>query len=254
MRAEPKATQVITALMIREMVVTNGRAIGGYAWSILEPVLGIALLTVIFSAISYVPPIGAVYPLFYATGYLPFMFWTAAQSRIMSATRSSKALMEHSSVTISDVLIARLLLAALTNAVVMAVIYTGIWLIWRPEERVDMTAMTGAFLLTGLLAFGVGTLNAALSAAFRSWEKIWGLISRPLFIISGVFFPFASVPENVRDMIWWNPIVHVVGMTRDAVYAGYDASYVSAFYVVVVSMGCALTGLAMLVSSDRVRD
>lgn len=254
MRSEPKALPVIRALMIREMVVTNGRAVGGYAWSVLEPVLGIALLTVIFSAISYTPPIGAVYPLFYATGYLPFMFWTSAHMRVMSASRSSKALLEHSSVTVSDVLIARLALASLTSAVVMAIIYVGIWAIWRPEERVNMPLMAQAFLLTGALAFGVGALNAALSSAFQSWEKVWGIASRPLFIISGVFFPFFSMPANVRDMLWWNPLVHVIGMTRQAVYAGYEASYVSPAYVLAFSAVCGLAGVAWLVSSDRVSD
>ena len=252
MRAEPTAMSVIPALMVREMVVINGRALGGYAWAILEPILGITLLTVIFSAISYVPPIGSVYPLFYATGYLPFLFWSGAHARIMASSRSSKALLEHASVTIPDVLIARLALAAITSATVMILIYVGIRVIWQPEERIDIVVMSQAFLLTAALAFGIGTLNAALSSMFSVWEKIWGIASRPLFIISGIFFPFMDMPENVRDVIWWNPLVHVVGMTRQAVYSGYDGSYVSVPFVLIVSAVSAVIGLSMLLSTDRV--
>lgn len=254
MRAAPTAVSVIPALMIREAIVVNGRAVGGYAWAILEPVLGIALLTLVFSAISSVPPIGSVYPLFYATGYLPFLFWSQAQARLMGSARSSKALLEHSSVTIPDVLIARILLAGITSAVVMALIYSGIRLIWAPQERIDIPAMAGAFMMTAMLAFGVGTLNAGLSGLFPTWEKIWGIANRPLFMISGVFFPFLMLPDGLRATLWWNPLVHVVGMTREAVYAGYDASYVSPGYVAGFSALTAILGLALLLTADRVRD
>ena len=41
--------RIVMALMLREMATTYGRSAGGYLWAILEPILGIALLSVIFS-------------------------------------------------------------------------------------------------------------------------------------------------------------------------------------------------------------
>ena len=36
--------RTVVALMLREMATTYGRSAGGYAWAILDPVLGVTLL------------------------------------------------------------------------------------------------------------------------------------------------------------------------------------------------------------------
>jgi hypothetical protein len=41
--------RTITALILREMATTYGRSPGGYLWAVLEPVAGVALLSLVFS-------------------------------------------------------------------------------------------------------------------------------------------------------------------------------------------------------------
>ena len=48
--------RTVLALMLREMATTYGRSAGGYLWAILDPVLGIALLSVLFSLALRHPP------------------------------------------------------------------------------------------------------------------------------------------------------------------------------------------------------
>ena len=45
-----KSFRSIGALILREMQTSNSRSAGGYIWTIAEPVGGIFLLTLIFSA------------------------------------------------------------------------------------------------------------------------------------------------------------------------------------------------------------
>ncbi|MEO0656736.1 MAG: sugar ABC transporter permease, partial [Pseudomonadota bacterium] len=66
----------IIALMLREMATSYGRSPGGYLWAVLEPAAGIAILTLIFSFAFIGPPIGTSFPMFYATGMVPFLAYS----------------------------------------------------------------------------------------------------------------------------------------------------------------------------------
>ncbi|MBR9762451.1 MAG: sugar ABC transporter permease, partial [Rhodobacteraceae bacterium] len=72
----------VCALMLREMATSQGRAPGGYLWAVLEPVAGITLMSLIFSLALRNPSLGVTFPLFYATGMLPFTLFTHLTGRI----------------------------------------------------------------------------------------------------------------------------------------------------------------------------
>jgi len=71
-------------------------------------------------------------------------------------------------------------------------------------------------------------------------------LSRPLFLVSAIIFTFDSVPQPYSDYLWYNPIIHVIGMMRDGFYPFYHPDYVSAAYVVGVGLTCGLSGLFLL--------
>ena len=88
MRYRPfSGTRVVIALMLREMATTYGRSPGGYVWTIVEPVAGIGLMTVVFSFIVHAPVLGSSFSLFYATGFLPFVAYLTITNRVGGAIR-----------------------------------------------------------------------------------------------------------------------------------------------------------------------
>ena len=121
------------------------------------------------------------------------------------------------------------------------------------DGHIDFAYLFGILLdnkwlivMTALLALGLGTLNCFLFTRFPVWQRVWSILMRPLFIVSCVFFLFESVPQPYRDWLWYNPIIHLVGIVRDGFYAGYDAPYVSELYIVLLSLGSFLVGLLFL--------
>jgi capsular polysaccharide transport system permease protein len=93
---------------------------------------------------------------------------------------------------------------------------------------------------------GVGILNCFLFTKFPIWVQLWSILTRPLFIVSCVFNLFDQVPSWARDWLWYNPIIHIVGMTRHGFYPSYHATYVSVPYVMGVSLLTAVFGLMLL--------
>lgn len=236
----------IFALMLREMSTTYGRSPGGYVWAVAEPVAGITFLTIVFSMLFNSPPIGYSFALFYATGMLPFGMFSDTQQRVMHSLMYSKPLLGYPTVTFVDAILARTLLSFLTNLLNAVLVAGGAILLFEGPIRVNYIEVLHGFLLACLLGLGVGTLNCYITMKLPVWQQAWSLLMRPMFVLSGVMMLYTQIPLVYRDYFWWNPIVHVIGVTRGGFYEGYDASYTSSLYVILVSLACLALGLSLL--------
>jgi capsular polysaccharide transport system permease protein len=83
-------------------------------------------------------------------------------------------------------------------------------------------------------------MNCLLIGLMPLWQRVWSIAMRPMFLISGVFFTYQSVPLPWREILWWNPLIHVTGLVRRGLYPGYDAAYASPIYVMALGLGVAL--------------
>lgn len=236
----------IIALMLREMATTYGKSPGGYFWAILEPVAGIAILTFAFSFLFDSPPIGTSFELFYATGMLPFFIFTTISSRVGSTLVFSKPLLAYPAVTFVDAIIARFLVNLLTELLVFYLVMAGIFYFYDTRTVLDVARIGESLALVSLFGLAVGTLNAYLFLRFHIWHVFWAIISRPLFLISGGFFMFDALPRPLPDYLWFNPLIHAVGLMRAGFFPTYSPHYVSVIYVVGVSLGLILVGLWLL--------
>lgn len=249
-----RMVRTVVALILREIATTYGRSAGGYLWALADPILGVALLTVIFQVVlgRSSPPIGGNFPLFYATGYIVFQMYNDIANKMASSLRYSRPLLAYPAVTFVDALIARLILNTIMHTVVFTIIITGIAMVFRLALVMDVAVVIRALGLTALLGAGVGTMNCFLIMRFPVWERAWSIVNRPMFLMSGIFFTYDIMPKVAQDVLWWNPVLHLIGLMRRGVYGIYPADYVSEAYVAFVALG--LLALGLLLLSRRYRD
>lgn len=228
------------------MATTYGRSPGGYLWAVLEPVAGIALLTFIFSLAFRAPPLGTNFAMFYATGVLPFMAYMDISQKISHSIRFSRALLFYPGVTFFDAIAARFILNTITQLMVFSIVISGIILSFDVQVILNFRSIFFSLAMAVALGIGVGTLNCFLISVYPTWDRIWAILNRPMFIIACIFFLLEAIPEPYRGYLWYNPLVHVTGEMRAGFYPTYDADYVSMTYVLGVSTICFLVGLIFL--------
>ncbi len=243
--------RVIFALMIREMGTSFGRSSLGYFWAILEPVGIIIVFTIAFSIIFKQPPLGSSFPLFYATGYLPFGIYNASQSKISVALTQNKALMFFPAVTYMDVILARFALISLTELTVSVLLFTGLLIHADIHVVANLTYVFIALGMAILLGTSVGLMNATLFEIFPSWRTIWKILSRPMFFISAVFYLFDTLPGYIQSILWWNPLVHIIGTLRVGIFPEYEGAYISWLYVMILALSLMAIGLVNLRTSNK---
>ncbi|MDK1374537.1 MULTISPECIES: ABC transporter permease [unclassified Sinorhizobium] len=243
--------RVTAALVVREMSTRYGSKPGGYLWAIFDPVAHVAMMTVIFQAIARMPALGLSFPLFFASGYLPFAFYQRMSSFMAGTMKANKALLSYPVVSPFDAIVSRFILQFMTDALVTGVIFLMIVELSGVTQPMNVAGMIEGAGAAAVLGLGIGTINIVMFARFSLYEQIFGIISRPLFMISGVFFLPENLPNPFRDYILYNPLVHIIMWFRSSIYPEYRADGLDKGYVIEFAVVCFVAGLMLLTASMR---
>lgn len=238
--------RAISALVLREMATSYGRSPGGYFWAVAEPVGGIMLLTLVFSLGFRTPPMGQNFAIFYATGVIPFVAFMSISGRVGNSIRQAKSLLAYPAVTFMDAILAKIFFNVVTQLLVAYLVFTAIVLTQETRTDPQVLEIAVSFAMCFVFAIGLGSLNCFLFTAFPWWQQVWSILTRPLFLLSCIFFIFDDVPETIQPYLWWNPLVHVVGQMRHAFYPAYRGDYVTPLYVFGLGLVLMVVGLTLL--------
>ncbi|WP_119942873.1 ABC transporter permease [Neorhizobium sp. NCHU2750] len=247
--------RVVSALVMREMSTRFGAKPGGYLWALLDPVSHIAFLSIIFMAIAHMPPLGTSFPLFFATGYIGFQFYQAMAGYLNSAVSGNKALLSYPNVAPIDTMAARYMLQFATTIIVAVFVLGYIIATARHAVVIDVPPLLEAMFAASLIALGGGFANSVLFTMYPIYEKLFGIVTRPLFLVSGVFYIPDTLPPIAKDVILFNPLAHIVMQFRTGFYPQYRAADYDRFYVWSVAALCIFVGLMLFTTSKaRLRD
>jgi capsular polysaccharide transport system permease protein len=237
--------RVVAALLIREMSSRFGRNPGGYLWALLDPISHIAFMSIIFMAISRTPALGTSFPLFFATGYIAFQFYQSLAGYLASAISGNRALLSYPAVAPIDTVFSRYLLQLITTALVGICVLGALLVYAKHPASLHFPHLLSSVLKASWIALGIGMANIVLFARFPLYEKLFGVVMRPLFLVSGIFYLPEALPPVARDLVLLNPLSHIVMEFRMGFYPqyralGYDAEYVAWFACI-----CLMTGMSL---------
>lgn len=241
-----RTLRTIGALILREMSTTYGKSVMGYLWALVEPIAALTLMSVVFSLFLRQPALGTSFPLFFASGFLIFQIYAGVGNKVATSIQFSRQLLEFPAVTALDAVLARFILNFATQLIVIFIMISGLILYFDLRVYLDIGAILTALGMAGLFTLGIGTFNSYLFIAYPAYQTIWAIANRPMFILSGIFFMFDDVPQPFRDLLWFNPIIHIVGQMRVGIYATYEGNYVSIAYVCALGLGLFAAGILIL--------
>lgn len=246
--------QVVHALIIRETRTRYGASRLGYLWALLEPLFWIVTFFGIFAYTSRHLPGGMDVTGFITTGIVPYMMFRSVLTQTMQAINSNKSLLFYPQVKPIDLAIARMLLEMLTLLSVFVLILAGRALMQGEWEVDQPLLLLGGLLLAWLLGSSIGLAMMGLSIIYSGTQRLLNIVLRPMFFVSGIFFTANELPATLREYLLWNPVLHVVEMSRDGLFPGYTAHYVNVDYVLAWIIGFTYLGLLLeRLSRSRLR-
>ena len=238
--------RVIYALVIRETRTRFGDSKLGYGWALLEPIAHILMLSLVFAVMMRGrPPIGDEFFIFYYTGIIPYHVFVHTSSSMTYAIASNGSLLQLPLVGTFDVLMARGLLELLTDTLVAVILLAGFGALGLGAMPHEFAGVSVSLLVVWLLGCGCGFLNAVINAFAKSWDKIWAQLTRLLYFCSGIFYVPGMMPEWIRDILTWNPVLHAVDWFRSSFFREYEPHWLDHSYLVMAAVATLLAGLGL---------
>ncbi len=229
--------RVVHALFLRELITRFGRDNLGVLWLVGEPMLFTLGVATLWSNAGLAHggngiPIVA----FAVTGYSSVLMWRNSASRSTHSIQANRPLLFHRSVMAIDVLLARIALeviGATGSFIFLGIFFTYIG--WMPVPD-NMGLVMAGWVMLAWFGAALALLVGGGSAYSDLVERLWHPISYLLFPMSGAAFMVEWLPEKLRKIVLYLPMVHGVELLRH----GYFGSVVKTHEDVTYMAACCL--------------
>lgn len=217
---DPRRVVALLAHLTRRHLAARYRGTTlGFAWSLLHPLLHMAVYTFLFSVVLRVAEPGVPYPAFFLTGLLGWSFFRTALANATSSVVDAAPLLHKTA--FPRVLLPLSAVAAnglhYLAAVPLLVAFNAAYGI---PPGPSLLRFAAAFALWVGLAAACGLWLAALQPFFRDVAQLLDAVLMAGLFASPVLYPSSRALEALPEPLAWvyqaNPLVGVLELTRSA--------------------------------------
>lgn len=208
----------------RELLKTNvkkeirGRyknSILGVMWSFLNPLLQLAVYSIIFGAL--LAGGDSTYYIYICVALIPWTYFTTAITQssftiIGNADIIKKVYFPREILPISVVTSGAVNFVISTIIILFFVIFSGIGLSWY------LLLYPVILLVQYVLLLGIGFIVSAITVYFRDLEHIIGIILLAAFYGTPIVYKLEQLPVNLQIILQLNPMTHIINAYRDIFY------------------------------------
>jgi homopolymeric O-antigen transport system permease protein len=233
--------ELVLVLALRNVKVRYKQTVLGVGWTLVQPLVGVAIFTLVMRRIAKLPSEGIPYPVFAYAGLAVWLYFTNG------ATAAADSLAQYRDL-VTKVYFPRLLapLAAVLPGLIDLAISTVAVGVFMVIFHVTPTA--AIVLLPFWVAAAVGTTFAvgvwlsALNARYRDVRNALTFLLQILLFATPVLYPSSLVHGPKRFLLYLNPIAGVVDGFRWSLI-GAPRPGVAALVSLVAGLLVLLTGL-----------
>jgi ABC-2 type transport system permease protein len=208
---------LVLQLISRDIKTRYKRSALGVAWTMVNPLLTMVVLTIVFGQIFRIDVRN--YPAYLLSGVLIWNFFSQSTTAALHQLLWGGALFQRVYVprTIFTIAaigtgIVNLMLALIPLAVIMA--FTGA--VFSPALLWILVAVP----IVAMFALGIALLMSTLSISFPDVIEMYAVLLNVWFFLTPVMYPVSIIPEAYLPLVVGNPMFYLVSSFRAPIHDG----------------------------------
>lgn len=208
---------LLKELVVRDLKIKYRRSFLGYLWSLLNPLLMMAVMTMVFSFMFRfdIPN----YPLYLICGQTLWNCFNESTSTAMVSVLSNGQLIRKVYIPKYIFPVSRVLSSFVTMSFSLAAILI-VMLVTRVPLTWNLLLVPVPLVMLLVFCVGVGMILSALAVYFRDLLHLYGVIVMAWMYATPIFYPASALPESVAFLMQFNPLYHYVTFFREVVLYG----------------------------------
>lgn len=212
-----KYKSLIYELVTRDLKIKYRRSFLGYLWSLLNPLMMMAVMSLVFSYMFRfdIPN----YPLYLICGQTLWGFFNESTTASMQSVIANGPLIRKVYIPkyifpISRVLSSFVTMSFSLVAILIVMLVTRVSFTWK----LLLLPIPLFFLL--MFCMGVGMALSAMAVYFQDVLHLYSVVVMAWMYLTPIIYPVSALPEKVAFLIQLNPMYHYVTFIREVVLYG----------------------------------
>jgi ABC-type polysaccharide/polyol phosphate export permease/GT2 family glycosyltransferase len=229
--------ELIWNLTLRDLKVKYKRSWLGFFWTLLNPLIVVAVLVAVFSYIVRIPIEN--YWAFLVSGYFVFFFFSTALDGSVQAALGNAYLWRKAYFSREVLIVSSVLTRFLEFLIEMSIVLIALAVFHHGAIPFSFIMLLPLLPMLFLFTIGITFPLVTLAIYFNDVLQIIPRLTLALFYISPVFYSVDFVPEKFRDIYLLNPIAVLLNMIHLSLYQGEipDMKLFLRLLIITVSVG-----------------
>ena len=242
--------ELLYFLVWRDLKVRYAQAALGMAWAVIQPLVAVAIFTVIFGVFAKLPSDGVPYPVFAYAAILPWTYFSEAVRRsafglVGDAELIKKVYFPRLIIPMANIVSPLMDFVVSLGVLVMLMLWYGL------APTASLLAVPLLLVLTAALALAIGLWLGPINVRYRDVMHTVPFMLQIWMYATPIVYPLSMVPERFKLLYSLNPAVGLIEGFRWAVLGRGTLDTVSLTISVVVTVVLLVGGLLWFRREER---
>jgi len=239
---------VIRELTSREIKRKYSRSKLGVIWSVLNPLLTMAVMSMIFSymfkrSIDH-------YPVYHLSGYILWTLFTSATNTSMTALVDNRMMLIKVKFPMQIFILARVY-TAVVNFGYSLVAFVFVICIFRIPPNITWLFFPVIFILLVFFSLGISYVLATAYVFFGDVKHLYSVLLTLWLYLSAIFYPVNELPIYLQKIINFNPIYNYIDCMRSLILHASLPPMIEVIKIILWAAGSYVVGYLVFKSNKN---
>lgn len=226
-----KYSFLLQQLIARDFKVKYKRSVLGVAWSLLYPILMMAVMAAVFSNVFKFSVPGVNYLVYLMTGLTFFNYYSEASNLSMSSVVANFSLLNKLYIPKYIFPLSKCLFVGINFLLTLIPLYGVVLLTGSGETKCHITVihllLPYSYLCLLLFTIGAGFILSTISVFLRDMFYIYGIVLTILTYFTPIMYDINMLDPWIQQVLKLNPLYHYITFARTIILYGQMPSTMS---------------------------